>query len=137
SGLVYSAAVVTITPAQLVAEGGSASDNCTLASVTYQDSKTGTCPVVVTRTFTAKDGCGNTTVKTQTIEVNDTIAPTLAAPANKTGPSAIAGCDESAISGLVYSATVVTITPAQLVAEGGSASDNCTLANVTYQDSKT
>src|SRR5947199_284511 len=100
SGLTYSETAVTITAAQLSTAGGSASDTCGLSSITYQDSKTGSCPIVVTRTFTAKDVCLNTTSKMQTIEVDDTTPPSLTAPANKTGVSHVEGCDTSAISGL-------------------------------------
>src|SRR5438445_7746035 len=74
TGLTYSESAVTITAAQLTTAGGSASDACGLSSIAYQDSKTGSCPIVVTRTFTAKDLCLNTTIKTQTIEVDDTTA---------------------------------------------------------------
>src|SRR5439155_2206662 len=95
------------------------------------------CPIVVTRTFTAKDVCLNTTSKAQTIEVDDTTAPSLTAPANKTGVNHVEGCDTSAISGLTYSETAVTITAAQLSTAGGSASDACGLSSITYQDSKT
>src|SRR5439155_3727137 len=112
--------------------GGSASDACGLSSITYQDSKTGSCPIVVTRTFTAKDPCLNTTIKTQTIEINDTIAPSLTAPGAKT----VEGCSETAITGLPFSATAVPITLAQLQAEGGNASDACGISSITYQDSK-
>ena len=35
----------------------------------YQDSSSGTCPITVTRTWTVKDACGNTTHCTQTIEI--------------------------------------------------------------------
>src|SRR5207248_1667909 len=88
-----------------------------------KDSKSGSCPIVVTRTFTAKDVCLNTTTKTQTIEVDDTIAPSLTAPANKTGAKPVEGCDTSAIAGLTYSESAVTITAAQLSTAGGRASD--------------
>src|SRR5439155_9246426 len=54
TGLPYSGTTATINLAQFQAEGGNASDNCGIASITYQDSKAGTCPIVVTRTFTVK-----------------------------------------------------------------------------------
>ena len=112
------------------------SDNCTVASVTYQDSQAGSCPLVVTRVFTATDLCGNPTVRNQTIEIDDTTAPTLAAPANKTGVDHIEGCGTSAITGLAYSEAAQAITSEELAAAGGSVSDNCTVASVTYQDSQ-
>ena len=136
TGLTYSESAVTITAAQLSTAGGSASDACGISSISYQDSKTGSCPIVVTRTFTAKDVCLNTTSKAQTIEVDDTTAPSLTAPANKTGVNHVEGCDTSAISGLTYSESAVTITAAQLSTAGGSASDACGLSCITYKDSK-
>src|SRR5439155_16996732 len=109
---------------------------CGISSITYQDSKTGSCPIVVTRPFTAKDVCLNTTIMAQTIGVDDTIAPSLTAPANKTGATYVEGCDTSAITGLTYSESAVTITGAQLSTAGGSASDACGLSSITYKDSK-
>src|SRR5260221_726147 len=130
--LVYSTTPVTITSAQLTTEGGSASDTCSAVSISYQDSKSGSCPIVVTRTFTVKDACLNTTTKTQTINVADTTPPLASAPATKT----FEGCDTGAITPLVYSTTPVTITSAQLTTEGGSASDTCSAVSISYQDSK-
>src|SRR5207244_188205 len=137
TGLAYSESAVTITAAQLSTACGSASDACGLSSITYQLSLPGARPIVVTRTFTAKDLCLNTTIMTQTIEVDDTIAPSLTAPANKTGASHVEGCDTSAITGLTYSESAVTITAAQLSTAGGSASGAHGFSSVTYQDSKT
>src|SRR5207249_3555639 len=137
SGLTYSETAVTITAAQLSTAGGSASDACGLSSITYQDSKTGSCPVVETRPFTAKDVSLNTTSYAQTIEVDATPTRRSSELANKTGVNHVEGCDTSAISGLTYSETAVTITAAQLSTAGGSASDTCGLSSITYQDSKT
>src|SRR5438128_1061541 len=135
--MLFRSTSVTITAAQLSTAGGSASDACGLSSITYQDSKTGSCPIVVTRTFTAKDLCLNTTIKIQTIEVDDTIAPSLTAPANKTGATHVEGCGTSAITGLTYSESAVTITAAQLSTAGGSASDACGDRQSTEQGSET
>ncbi len=56
-------------------------DNCDgSGSVTGVDVSDGnTCPETITRTWTYTDNCGNTATETQTIIVNDTIAPVLAA----------------------------------------------------------
>ncbi|MEQ1746859.1 MAG: HYR domain-containing protein [Saprospiraceae bacterium] len=66
-----------------------ATDNCDNApQVMYlgQDSVPSTCPYkyLLTRKWKATDACGNSTTTAQTIVVNDTTAPTFAAPANTT-----------------------------------------------------
>ena len=53
-----------------------------VVSVTYQDSSSGTCPMVVTRTFRAYDDCGNVGTDTQVISINDTTPPVLTIPVN-------------------------------------------------------
>ena len=55
-----------------------ASDNCGDATVLYEvDTTEGECPTImmITRTWTASDQCGNTNIHTQTITVQDTKAP--------------------------------------------------------------
>jgi hypothetical protein len=62
-------------------------DNCDgSGTVLGSDVSNGqTCPEIITRTWTYTDACGNTASATQTITVNDTIAPVLdPAPANAT-----------------------------------------------------
>ncbi len=71
------------------AEGGvgraTATDNCDPAPVvTWADSITpGACPqeLVITRTWTATDHCGNSVSCVQTITVVDTTPPTITCPA--------------------------------------------------------
>src|SRR5207253_3042499 len=137
SGLTYSETAVTITAAQLSTSGGSESDTCGLSTTAEQASETDRRPNVVTRPLTAKDVCLNTTSKMQTIEVDLPHSPTRRSSDLKTGVSHVEGCDTSAISGLTYSESAVTITAAQLSTAGGSASDTCGLSSITYQDSKT
>src|SRR5205814_10136029 len=88
--------------------------------------------IAAPRACTSEDLCRNTTNKTQTVEVNDTIAPSLTAPGAKT----VEGCSENAITGLPFSATAVSINLVQLQTEGGNASDACGISSITYQDSK-
>ena len=55
-----------------------ANDNCGDAAVLYEvDTTEGECPTImlITRTWTASDQCGNTNVHTQTVTVQDTKAP--------------------------------------------------------------
>ncbi len=61
-----------------VADTLTAFDNCGEAYVTFeQDSTPGECPVLytITRTWTAVDACGNSTVHNQVVTVQDTKAP--------------------------------------------------------------
>jgi len=96
--------------------GGSASDNCGSATVTWISdvisNQTCTNKYTITRTYQAADACGNTTTCTQTITVNDNTAPTISCPAPVT----------------VQCASAV---PAHDFA-GGSASDNCGSVTVTW-----
>ena len=63
SALAYNTAETTIALSQFQAEGGSASDNCSIKSISYQDSAPmGICPVVVNRTFRVTDNCDNVTI---------------------------------------------------------------------------
>src|SRR4029078_9257315 len=48
---------------------GLAIDVCGIATVTYKADATGTCPIVVTRTWTVRDACGNSATCNQTINV--------------------------------------------------------------------
>ena len=68
-----------------ISAGGSASDNCGLDLSTYAvtDVPDGnTCPVVITRTFSIEDSCGNSISCQQIIIVDDQIAPTISCPAD-------------------------------------------------------
>ncbi|MFB9054247.1 gliding motility-associated C-terminal domain-containing protein [Formosa undariae] len=65
---------LTLTIDQLQTAGGTADEFLTL---TYTDVVLGTCPTVVTRTFTATNNCNNSVSATQTITIEDTVAPTV------------------------------------------------------------
>ena len=41
------------------------------------DAAAGTCPIVVTRTYTVTDACGNFSTYNQTINVDDTTPPAI------------------------------------------------------------
>ncbi len=69
-----------------------ANDNCDNdVSVTYEDETSGdSCELIITRTFTATDNCGNSTTAVQTITQVDTTAPVLNVGADMT-----LECDET------------------------------------------
>ncbi|MBD0833707.1 PKD domain-containing protein, partial [Aestuariibaculum sp. TT11] len=122
----FSTTAVDIT-GDAVAYGYSVTEACDY-TVTYQDSQSGTCPIVVTRTFTATDACGNSDTDTQTITIDDTINPVITAPADDT----IEACDINGLND--FSTTAVDIT-GDAVAYGYSVTEACDYT-VTYQDSQ-
>ncbi|MCX7547989.1 SprB repeat-containing protein, partial [Xanthomarina sp. F1114] len=69
TSLPYNENIITITEAEFLAEGGTITDD-NVVSVSYQDSSSGSCPLVVTRTFTVTDACDATATDTQTITIN-------------------------------------------------------------------
>uniref|UniRef100_UPI003751147A HYR-like domain-containing protein n=1 Tax=Flavobacterium sp. TaxID=239 RepID=UPI003751147A len=102
-----------------VAQVLTATDNCGLANVNYsQTIQNGNCAgnYIVTRTWIAIDPCGNTTIHTQIITVQDTTAPTFV----ETLPSNIT----------VECSTIPT--PVVL-----TANDNCGTATVVFTQSNT
>ncbi|HHU98379.1 MAG TPA: T9SS type B sorting domain-containing protein, partial [Bacteroidales bacterium] len=79
------AAVTTVSALESL--GVLISDNCTpdsLLIVTSSDSHSGSCPVIVTRTYRVTDACNNYSEVTQTIYVADTIPPTFTPPTDIT-----------------------------------------------------
>ena len=96
-----------------------ATDNCDPSpDVTYSDSSSGTCPTVVTRTWTARDNCDNLSSGVQTITVDDTTPPVLTVP-----PDVTVGYGEPAGPSHTGQAT---------------ATDNCDPSpDVTYSDTAT
>ncbi|MCK4658612.1 MAG: right-handed parallel beta-helix repeat-containing protein [Phycisphaerae bacterium] len=68
-----------------VAQGGTASDNCTTNGsliITHSDGELigGVCGGTITRTYTVMDVCSNSVQVQQTITVNDTTDPSITAP---------------------------------------------------------
>lgn len=85
-------------------------------TVTFSDSTSGSCPTVITRTWTATDSCGNSSSCDQIITVDDTTAPVLNCPADTT-----VECDQSSDPASTGTAT---------------ATDNCDdNLTVTFSDS--
>ena len=66
------------------------SDNCTPAAAlvlsVVSTISSGTCPGVITRTWLVTDLCGNKTVCTETVTIQDLIPPTITCAPNKTVP---------------------------------------------------
>ena len=76
SGLSYSSTETTITPAQFAATGATATDACGIVTYKYKDTQSGTCPLIITRTFTVIDNSGNSSNCNQIIRISDNTAPT-------------------------------------------------------------
>ncbi|MDC1309339.1 hypothetical protein N8Y96_04330, partial [Saprospiraceae bacterium] len=97
-------------------------DACDL-TVTSSDASTGTCPVVVTRTYVIADACGNTTAGiVHTISVDDTVAPTMDTEAS----NSTVECDGTSDPGGAFAAWLGSY-------GGASASDACS-ASALDQD---
>ena len=78
TGLLFSTTEVVITLAQLQALGGNATDNSNgNLVISYKDVKSGNCPMVITRTFYAKDFCNNVGSANQIINIDDETPPSL------------------------------------------------------------
>ena len=117
--LAYSETPVTISASQYSAEGGSVTDNCTNLNITYVDTKSGTCPTVVTRTFTATDACENNSSISQTITIDDNTPPTFTRP-NDITIYRDANCNYDASTSATGDVT--------------DAADNCGVGQATYAD---
>src|SRR5204862_55250 len=95
------AAAVTTVSALETLLGITIDDACTPDAnlvVTSGEGCTGTCPLVITRTYTIKDACGNTATVIQTINVEDTQAPVVTGtPLSAT----VQGCDATAAAAAV------------------------------------
>lgn len=106
-------------PAELARLLTELSDNCTALenlTVTSADVADGSCPIVVTRTYTVTDLCGRQTTINQIIRVQDLVAPT--AETNLLEFSMV-GCTAA-------DAPEQPTTVAELSEMGFSISDNCT-----------
>src|SRR5258708_16189521 len=80
----------------MTALGLTISDNCTPNAglvVAHTDSSAGTCPLVITRTYTVADACNNSSPASQTITVQDTTAPLIA---GTIPPATAQGCAATA-----------------------------------------
>src|SRR5204863_342172 len=106
------------TVAQLEALGLSISDGCTCdanLSVSHVDAPSGSCPLVITRTYTVRDACLNAKIGRATCRDSDSTPPQTAGSIPATN---VEGCDASA-------APAAATTAAQLEALSLSISDAC------------
>jgi ribosomal protein S26 len=84
--LPYSVVSTTIDLTTFQSVGGTVTDASSISSISYQDTQTGTCPIVVTRTFTVLDACNNSASISKIFTIDDTTPPTFveALPTNIT-----------------------------------------------------
>ncbi|MGD9494137.1 MAG: hypothetical protein AB7V36_12360, partial [Bacteroidales bacterium] len=111
------AAVTTVSA--LEGMGLAISDGCTAdASLTVSSTQTnaGSCPIVITRTYTITDACGNASTVVHTINVDDNTAPVIAGTLTTTN---IEGCGAA-------SAPAAVSTVAALEGMGITVTDACT-----------
>jgi gliding motility-associated-like protein len=111
------AAVATV--AELEAMGLSITDACTAdanLTVTSSDNLSGSCPLIITRTYTVTDACGNSSAAEQIINVNDVAAPVITGTISAVNTEGCSPADAPA--------AVTTI--ADLEAMGLTIGDDCT-----------
>ncbi|MDZ7738592.1 MAG: HYR domain-containing protein [Bacteroidales bacterium] len=107
-------------------------DNCSAdgdITVTHSDASAGTCPLVITRTYTLTDECGNTNTVVHTIEIDDTTAPVITGSLTD---SNIEGCDATDAP-----AAVTTVAGLESLAGGLTVDDACSAdgsITVTHSD---
>jgi len=75
--LPYSSVATTIDLTTFQSVGGTITDDSSISSISYIDTQTGTCPIVVTRTFTVLDACNNSASISKTFTIDDTTAPVV------------------------------------------------------------
>jgi hypothetical protein len=136
-GCVSSVPVAVNTLAGLQALGVTVVDACNNSdalSVTSNDVLSGTCPLVVSRTYTVADACGNKSVVKQVIKINDVTAPvlygqgiasTITAPALPvfTDPGVTDDCDQNPT--VTYNDVTVTNSGSSTITRTWTASDAC------------
>src|SRR5678810_1009562 len=115
----------------LEGQGITITDACTPdASLTVTSSQTssGTCPLIITRTYVITDACGNSASVNQTINVNDNTAPVI------TGTMAAINIEECTSADAPAPLTTVTL----LEGQGITITDACTPdASLTVTSSQT
>ena len=126
------AAVTTVAALETMAGGVTITDACTAdgsLAVTHSDVVVGACPIVITRTYTITDGCGNASTVIHTINVDDNTAPVVTGALTST---TVEGC--SAADAPVAATTVAAL---ETMSGGVTITDACTadgLLTVTHSD---
>ncbi|WP_188358245.1 HYR-like domain-containing protein, partial [Mangrovimonas yunxiaonensis] len=109
SSLAYSETAVTISTTDFTNEGGTFTED-NPNTITYQDSASGSCPIVITRTFTITDNCGLTASDTQTFTLN-TPDFTISEPSGSETVECLADATESFTLPTVTDGCGNTLTP--------------------------
>ncbi len=142
AGFVYSTTLVTLDHSEEATFFGLAGASVTEAcgyELTYIDVAAGTCPTIVTRTWTIIDTCDNTAMDTQLITVDDTTDPVIVAPEDISIEACFADATTvtAALTGFVYSETLVTLDHSEEATFLGLAGSSVTEAcgyELTYID---
>jgi len=127
------AAVTSVAGLEALAGGIKINDACTVKSaivVTSSDVSTGTCPIVVTRTYKVMDASSNSTNIIQVIKVADNTPPVITGNLSST---LIEGCGAESIPPAVTSVAAL-----EALAGGIKINDACTIKSslkVTSKDS--
>ena len=79
-------------------------------TVSHSDAPPGTCPIVITRTYTVTDACRNSVNIIHTINVDDTPAPVVTGSLT---PATVEGCNAGAAP-----AAVTTVAALEALAGG-------------------
>ena len=115
------AAVNTVAGLEALAGSITITDVCTPKAslvVSHADVPAGTCPIVITRTYTVTDGCANSVNIIHTINVDDTQAPVITGSLT---PTTLEGCNVGAAP-----AAVTTVAALEALAGGITITDACT-----------
>ena len=141
TALPFSSVSAFITLGQFTAEGGMASDNCGIASIRYRDTQSGFCTIIVKRTYTIVDDCGNARTCQQTFVIEDDIAPdwgvnlpdvTLKTSMGASCPNPpMISLNENTLMPIATGTNTVsyTVHGSTFFTPNGNVSDNCTAAN--------
>jgi hypothetical protein len=114
--------------------------NCGPVDTSYSDQVSGSCPTVITRTWTFTDDVGNTSICDQIITVQDTTAPVVTCPPDTTFNCVMGDAGTATATDNCDSDPLVTsfdnVTNARcpyVVVRGWVATDSCGNADTCYQ----